>query len=94
MAMNLALSSEHFKSDRPPHCKKKHICLLRASFPVGLTGVHLTLELVCGNRGPFFDGGSHGDGGCYWPLAMVLTSAQTLQVEIVRIYLRNGFFLV
>jgi hypothetical protein len=59
MAMNLALSLECFKGDRPPHCKKKmlvaqsYLCLLGASFLVDPTGIHLTLELMCGNRGPF-----------------------------------------
>jgi hypothetical protein len=56
-------------------------------------GMRLTLELVCGNRG-LFPGGGHGDGGCRWPLAMVLMSAQTLQVGIVGIYLHNSIFLV
>ncbi len=34
--------------------------------------------------------GGHGDGGWHWLLAMVLMLAQTLQIGIVGIYLRNG----
>jgi hypothetical protein len=52
MAMNLALSSERFKGDRPPHCKKKSH-LLGPLFPVNPTVMHLRLELVCGDRGQF-----------------------------------------
>ncbi len=42
--------------------------------------------------GAFSEVCGHGDGGCHWPLAMVLMSAQTLQVGIVGVYLHNGFF--
>ncbi len=44
--------------------------------------------------GEISGGSGHGDGGCRWPLAMVLTLAQTLHVGIVGIYLCNGNVLV
>jgi hypothetical protein len=52
-AMNLASSSERFKGDRPPHLQEKNIRLVGALFAVDPTTMRLTLELVCGNGGPF-----------------------------------------
>jgi hypothetical protein len=68
MAMNLALLSECFKGDRPPHCKK-NIRLLRALFPGNLMIMYLTLELVCGDRGPFLAAAAMVMGGVVgrWP---------------------------
>ncbi len=43
-------------------------------------------------QGAISGGGGHGVRGCHWPLAVVLMQAQTLQVAIVGIYLRNAIF--
>jgi hypothetical protein len=40
--------------------REKHICLLGPSSPIDPTHMVLKLDLMCGNRGPFFGGGGNG----------------------------------